>query len=276
MKRLLVLALTVLTHTSCLWAMEVPNFKIALRNNASRYGVSIPVAIAYTTNEGKLERPTVVYNDVLVFATFRGIKPGSTIKIESTGTFKSALSYTIDIPYNSLIPEWMRHHKGDDNTLIINISMENKWLGANLKADFEAAHFVPQGAQQRVLEYQNLLELFPRVTNYLIHYKMDHHAFLATENPKAKVSDAPDTTFEDVARYVLYLEKDYTADAVRGAYNRALSEWDPRIVEESSRKNGEGPEMQQERGRFANKVMHVIAHARDILMRALRDKHQAQ
>lgn len=182
-----------------------------------------------------------------------------------SGDWHSWLRSTATVPVCSLGLEWRKLNCPDDHVLVVEVAQIKgiRSTGVtfrSMKPAEEDEH------HKEAFEVNNPFLLFDSICAWGFQDMIDVDKYLKSRAknwsrvciPAGTIVSA--TTLEDIARYVLGLEKGYTRHDLDWAAKPLLFEWDPRNIEDARRKA------------FAELVSAVVKKSAQILLQALKDK----
>lgn len=231
------------------------SFKVAVRNN---FGA--PIDVTYTINGKTVVKKLGAGADIL--GTIN--KMDGQIVISRSGAYMGYTAKSWSLPKNGLLQLWAQKEKysSDVNTLLLIV--ESTAGGAAIAVRYVVVPEESIGVSEKL--EKDVLDQFSMLEHYGLNKKLTPEQVIAIRSPKEVVIKAGwlsgATTGEDIARYILGLDKNYDRASLDRAYRELALQWAP--------DKQTLPAMKE----FAGKVMPIINHARDLLTQALRDKGQ--
>lgn len=236
------------------FAMQDP--KIAVRNN---YGAQIEVTYTLQGNEIK-KAVALDQNFILGPAS----KLQGDVKIARAGAFVGHLAAGYSMPINGLSQIWAQQQQPMTDTLLLTVtSQPGKLVIAYRPVAEETLRNIDLGKKFE----GGVLDQFAGLKKYGLEKTLTPAQILAIRSWKDVVIQAGwhgfgAITGEDIARYILGLTPDYNEASVKKAYQALSLQWHPDKQTLQTMKD------------FAQQVMPIINHARDLLLQALQDKGQ--
>jgi hypothetical protein len=188
--------------------------------------------------------------------TFGGYGDLGSYLVEKTGLFPAMLR-----------DKWRRVKKHDSEPLVIIVSSEGIMFPRTIK--FEFSNKLPDATIKNydtIRATGNPLAAFIRLSQYgLLPYLTQDQVFaihsgeLSAGLVPARAWELYPTSAEDVLRYILGLQKNYTEQDVRKAYANIKVEWHPKNIRTASQG-------------FARDVRSLAEKAHDTLLEAIKDR----
>jgi len=254
--RAALVALVFSGHATLL-AMKAESFNVMVKNN---YGAQIEVEYAAG---GKTFKKVVNLDRILPLGLSDQLH--GSITINRVGAIKGRVTASYKIDVNGLGQVWGQKKKPGADTLLVKVKSTslhqfNVAYAPGIKSKLEMRENVEK------LAPGDALDEFPGLKKYGLEKTLTPDQILAIRAPNEVVIAggwiARATTGEDIARYILELPLGYNQDSVKKAYMALSLKWHP----------DKQPAHLQGLKDFAQKVMPVITHARDLLTEALRER----
>lgn len=230
-------------------AMKVNNddFKIAVHNN---YGA--PIDVIYTLNGNKI---TKKLGDKGFFTLGTNNRIEGDIIISRSGDLKSYLAKSWAQQKNALWQIWEQKKREDTDAILLTVT--SAVAGTQIMVKIGVGKEETFGAVQKYQE--DVLDQFPVLVQYGLQKTLTPEKIAAIRSWKDIVIPSGwyglqgATTGEDIARYILGLPKNYDQASMDRAYRELALKWAPDKQNSAVMKE------------FAEKVMKLINHARDLL-----------
>jgi len=240
-----------------LQAMKAESFNVVVQNN---YGAQIEVD--YTVGPKAFH---IVVNPSDKWSLGTSDKLQGSITINRVGAIKGRVTASYKIDVNGLGQVWGQKQKPGADTLQVKVKSTSLHqfdvtYAPGVKIELEIQEKVKK------LVPGDVIDEFPGLKKYGFNKTLTPDQILAIRAPNEVVIAAGwiarATTGEDIARYILELPVGYNQDSVKKAYMALSLKWHP----------DKQPAHMQGLKDFAQKVMPVITHARDLLTEALRER----
>ncbi len=266
-------------------AIERPTkFNIFVVNNVRilKEYVSVPLKVTYLTPSNQPVTSIVGPMEMRFIGTGELLQLPTVFTISGYGGIKGYSVKEAHLLNEALYKEWQKiqsEPKGLKKThldpLVITVTAGD---GFPPELKFEYSHLPPRELEEnflKIIETREPLAAFGRIRYYgllndLQGETLDKLSGLTSGQLNDPLVPARmlqgeiyATTGEDVFRYILGLDKNYTKDDVERAYKDLSSQWDPRIFADNL------PQRE-----FAKNVITWVKKAHDVLLEALQSKER--
>ncbi len=258
-----------------------PQFIIYIENTLTGR-VDLPLNIEFMESGHKPRTKVIEAGESFKIGKINNIEPGTSIKLTGHGALKGYAVSTHTLTYDDLIEKWRAAKHTDSDPLVINIGTESSTPPYTLSLNYSNVPTVellaaPEGATNPFMVFKRFIktyqylaaELQKREQDKETNVPMREKAFSELEGRDWQSTLIPGSIFpwreaktaEAVARYVLSLPDNYSAEDVKRAARDLSLKWHPDKVPAGQEK-------------FATAVFRIIKKAEEILNQALRDKKE--
>lgn len=249
-----VLVLGGYTTSYAMKAEKPKDFYVTVRNN---YGAQIE--LTYISAGKALTK--VVNLDQNLTIGLAGSLSGD-IKIYRAGALVGHLAAGFTMPAQALGQIWAQQRKQEvDNTLLLTVTPAFGKLVVNYRPTQQIT--VENMAKAKEVT-GGVMDQFPGLQKYGLDKTLTPAQILDIKAPHEVVVPAGwvarSTTGEDIARYILGLPAGYNAASVQDAFKKLSLKWHPDKQHLETMKE------------TAEQVFHILTHAKELLMQALREK----
>ncbi len=266
-------------------AIERPTeFNIFVVNNVRilKEYVSVPLKVTYLTPSNQAVTSIVGPMEMRFIGTGELLKLPTVFTISGYGGIKGYSVKEAHLLNEELYREWQKIQsepkglkKKHLETLVIIVTAGD---GIPPSLKFEYSNLPPRELQEnfvKIVETHDPLAAFGRITYYDLLNNLKGETLDKLSNLTIGQLNDPlvparllygemyATTGEDVFRYILGLDKNYTKDDVERAYKDLLSQWDPEIFSHNHPQR-----------KFAQNVISWVKKAHDVLLEALQKKER--
>ncbi len=223
---------------------EHPKSQVIIHNDLIGTYVSIPLKVTYHAHRsGEISR-IISPGDIAYIGSKDIFLLGSAITFSGYGQI---MGYSVK--NGELLPEmlrskWEEVKQSDTDPLVITISARQRLLGPS-ELIFEFSNKLPEKtvkAYNAIMTSGNPLAAFGRLRYWNLQNSLLVDELLRLTDDQIRKVLVPARTFqsattaEDVFRYILGLDKQYTQADIQRAYIDLLTQWDPENIEGDSNK----------------------------------------
>ncbi len=200
------------------YAMEDPTFSINIKNSSTER-----IQVSWTTSRGKELKEIINPDKSKSLFSFKALNRGSKVNIALYGEYKGWKAISTDIEKSEFLKQWYEKRTEDKGQLLVTVTKGWKpWL----TLDYASTKGIEEEPLNPVLllNFPNLAfkaELLKVLTGD------DISKLSSGSQPIYDEEGTQLATAEDVYRYILGLDKNYSRTDVKNAYNRLIILWAP-------------------------------------------------
>jgi len=251
--------------------MGTPDFKILVYNTLEGKLLNVPLNIKYTDESDNQISRIVSPGYVEVIGSSNDFLPDPKNALAFTGygsLVGGSVQRSVLLP-NALKEQWKKVKKSDQDNLIIIVSSKQPLRFEASDLTFTYANVLPDTLRltyEKFLAEGNALAVFGRLRDWKLVKAFTEEQFLKAPSNDPKKELVPSglfqsgTTLEEVSRYILGLDKDYTESQAQNALTQLAYQWNAQEV------GGKGAQA------FNERVMDIAGKAYDVLTHALKQK----
>jgi len=262
----------VLGYGQSIDAMKPSSYKIMVHNTMEGTYADTALVVTYKDASGNEVSRVVSAGEIMTIGSsdklLPGLQGGYGLKFAGYGDFWSKAIKPTFIDPNFFDTERNVLKANPDQPLIITVTAEQPSMFSKYVLKISYAKDISEDLVRkydRLVSIGNPLSAFGRIKYWKLDQVLSLPEILGLpNNPKLEVETAGliqgATTLEDVSRYILGLEKDYSAADIKRASDDLNYLWSPQSVS--------GKKAQA----FAQKLLSAVAKARQVLYAALKAK----
>ncbi len=223
---------------------EPPKFQVIVNNDLIGTYVSVPLKVTFHVRRFEEISRIISPGDIAYIGSTDVFVQGSVITFSGYGQI---LGYSIKDA--GLLPEmlrskWEQVKQSDSDPLVITVSAKQRLFGSS-ELIFEFSNKLPEKtikAYNTIMTSGNPLAAFGRLRYWNLQNILLVDELLRLTDDQIRKVLVPARTFqsattaEDVFRYILGLDKQYTRADIQRAYIDLLTQWDPENIEGDSNK----------------------------------------
>ncbi len=245
--------------------MDLPKFQVIVNNALIGKYYSVPLKVTYYELPNKKISRIVSPEEVAYIGMSDIFLPGSTIAFSGYGQVVGHSIKDTGLFSHMFRSKWDAVKHSNTDPLVMTLSAKQSFTGPS-ELTFDFSNKLPEAITKKydsIMASGNPLEAFGRLRYWRLEniLQVDQLLNLPDDQihkelvPASRIQNA--TTAEDVFRYMLGLDKNYTQDDIQRAYIELSVQWDPKNIIDDTHK------------KFAERVMALIEKAYTALMQAL-------